>query len=146
MTEAQVERILRKRKWATTPQMGLEPISFQLKLNNLSQDFFFLFSFHMEVPRLGVQLEQLPVYSTATTTQDPSYIGRDGVDTGIFIFIYLFIFVFLPFLGPLPTAYGGSQAGGRIGAVAASQRQSHSNAGSEPHLRPTPQLTATPDL
>jgi len=33
----------------------------------------------------------------------------------------------------------------QIGAVAASLRQSHSNLGSEPHLRPTPQLTATPD-
>ena len=44
-----------------------------------------------------------------------------------------------------PAAYGGSQARGPIGAVAASLRQSHSNAGSEPRLRPTPQLTATPD-
>ena len=44
-----------------------------------------------------------------------------------------------------PEAYGGSQARGRIGAVAPGLRQSHSNAGSEPHLRPTPQLTATPD-
>ena len=44
-----------------------------------------------------------------------------------------------------PSAYGGSQARGRIGAVAAGLRQSHSNAGSEPHLQPTPQLTATPD-
>ena len=40
-------------------------------------------------------------------------------------------------------AYGGSQARGRIGAVAAGLR--HSNAGSEPRLQPTPQLTATPD-
>ena len=31
-----------------------------------------------------------------------------------------------------PLAYGGSQARGRIGAVAAGLRQSHSNAGSEP--------------
>ena len=42
-------------------------------------------------------------------------------------------------------AYGGSQARGPIGAVADSLRHSHSNAGSEPCLRPTPQLTATPD-
>ena len=40
-------------------------------------------------------------------------------------------------------AYGGSQARGRIGAAAAGLRQSHSNAGSESCLRPTPQLTAT---
>ena len=45
----------------------------------------------------------------------------------------------------LQTAYGGSQARGRIGAVAASLRQGQSNAGSERCLRPTPQLRATPD-
>ena len=44
-----------------------------------------------------------------------------------------------------PVAYGGSQARGLIGAVAAGLHQSHSNVGSEPHLQPTPQLTATPD-
>ena len=42
-------------------------------------------------------------------------------------------------------AYGSSQARGQIGAVAAGLRQSHSNAGSEPHLQPPPQLMATPD-
>ena len=41
--------------------------------------------------------------------------------------------------------YGGSQAKGLIGAVAAGLRQSHSNAGSDPCLRPTPQLTAMLD-
>ena len=44
-----------------------------------------------------------------------------------------------------PVAYGGSQARGLIRAVAASLCHSHSNAGSEPRLQPTPQLTATPD-
>ena len=42
-------------------------------------------------------------------------------------------------------AYGGSQARGLIGAVAAGLHQSHSNVGSEPCLQATPQLTATPD-
>ena len=42
-------------------------------------------------------------------------------------------------------AYGGSQARGPIGTVDAGLRQSHSNAGSESRLQPTPQLTATPD-
>ena len=42
-------------------------------------------------------------------------------------------------------AYGGSQARGLIGAVAASLRQSHSNTGSELCLQPIPQLMATPD-
>ena len=44
-----------------------------------------------------------------------------------------------------PTAHRGSQARGPIRAVAAGLRHSHSHAGSEPHLQPTPQLTATPD-
>ena len=54
-------------------------------------------------------------------------------------------FFFFPFLGPLPVAYGGSQARSPIGAIAADLSQSHSNTGSKQHLRPTPQLTATPD-
>ena len=46
---------------------------------------------------------------------------------------------------PTRVAYGSSQARGQIGATAAGLHFSHSNVGSEPHLRPTPQLTATPD-
>ena len=42
-------------------------------------------------------------------------------------------------------AYGGSQDRGQIGAVATSLHHSHSHAGSKPRLRPTPQLTPTPD-
>ena len=42
-------------------------------------------------------------------------------------------------------AYGGSQARGRIRAVAADLRHSHSNARSKLRLQPTPQLMATPD-
>ena len=59
------------------------------------------------------------------------------------IFICLFVFVLLS--RAAPEAYGGSQARGRIGAVAAGLHHSHSNAGSKPHLQPTPQLTATRD-
>ena len=44
-----------------------------------------------------------------------------------------------------PMTYGGSQATGRIGDVAASLRHSHSNLGSELRLQPTPQLMAMPD-
>ena len=62
----------------------------------------------------------------------------------IFYFFYLF-FCLLLFLWAAPAAYGGSQARGLIGAVAASLRQGHSNAGSEPSLQPTSQLAATPD-
>ena len=42
-------------------------------------------------------------------------------------------------------AYGGSQARAQIGAAASGLHHSHSNMGSEPCLRPTPQLAAMPD-
>ena len=42
-------------------------------------------------------------------------------------------------------AYGGSQARGTIGAVAAGLPHSHSNIRSKPHLQHTPQLMAMPD-
>ena len=56
-----------------------------------------------------------------------------------------YLFFFLTISRAASAAHGGSQARGRIGAVAAGLGQSHSNAGSEPCLRPTPQLTATAD-
>ena len=59
------------------------------------------------------------------------------------LFVCLFCLFAISWAAPM--AYGGSQARGRIGAIAASLRQSHSNVGSEPCLRPTPQLTATLD-
>ena len=66
----------------------------------------------------------------------------------LFLFICIlsfYLFVFLAISWAAPVAYGGSQARGRIGAVATSLHHSHSNAGSELRLRPTPQLTAMPD-
>ena len=44
-----------------------------------------------------------------------------------------------------PVAYEDSQARGLIGAIATGLFQSHSNAGSKPHLQPTPELTAMLD-
>ena len=44
------------------------------------------------------------------------------------------------------SAYGSSKARGGIGAVATSLCHNHSSARSKPRLRPTLQLTATPDL
>ena len=75
---------------------------------------------------------------------------------GFFCFFCLFVFFCLfTFPSAAPAAYGGSQYGGsqcggsqargRIRAVATGWCQSHSNTGSKPRLRPTPQLTATPD-
>ena len=49
--------------------------------------------------------------------------------------------LFFFFLRAAPTAYGGSQASGPIGAVAARLSHSHSISGSQLCLRPTPQLT-----
>ena len=43
------------------------------------------------------------------------------------------------------TAYGGSQARGRIGAADAGLHHSHSNAGFELHLQLAPQVAAIPD-
>ena len=63
----------------------------------------------------------------------------------MYIYFFFFFFVFFPISWAAPMAYGGSQARGGIGAVATSLRQSHSNVGPELRLRPTPQLTATPD-
>ena len=62
----------------------------------------------------------------------------------IIIDFFIFIFIFLLFRAAL-AAYGSSQARGAIRATAAGLRQSHSNEGSKPHLRPTPQLMAVPD-
>ena len=44
-----------------------------------------------------------------------------------------------------PAAYGGSQARGQIGAIAADLCQSHSNTGSKPHVQPATQLMAMLD-
>lgn len=60
----------------------------------------------------------------------------------LFIFnIYLFIFLFRA----TPMACGGSQVRGPIGATAVSLCHSYSKAESELCLRPTSQLTVTPD-
>ena len=58
-----------------------------------------------------------------------------------------FVFVFLSFclFRATPAAYGGSQARGLIGAVAAGLCQSHSNTGSKLRLQLTPQLMAMLD-
>ena len=61
-------------------------------------------------------------------------------------FIFLLFFpLFFVFFRTAPMAYGGSQARGRIGAVASGLRHRHSNAGSELCLQPTPQLRAMLD-
>ena len=61
------------------------------------------------------------------------------------LFYFILFFCLFAISWAVPVAYGSPQARGLIGAVAANRHQSHSNSGSEPHLRPTPQLTATLD-
>ena len=58
--------------------------------------------------------------------------------------VMFFVFFVLLFRAAL-AAYRSSQARGQIRATAAGLCQSHSYAGSEPHLQPTPQLTAMLD-
>ena len=60
----------------------------------------------------------------------------------IFVCICVFVFVFL---GLHPQHMEGSKTRSQIRATAASLHHSHSNARSEPSLRPTPQLMATMD-
>ena len=54
------------------------------------------------------------------------------------------IFLSFFFFRAVPVTYGGSQAMGHIGAVAAGLHHSH-NARSKLRRQPTPQLTAMPD-
>ena len=48
--------------------------------------------------------------------------------------MFCFVFCLFVVFRATPVVYGGSQARGLIGAVAASLHHSHSNAGSEPRL------------
>ena len=67
-----------------------------------------------------------------------NHIG--GINLNIYIKIkalhtmILYLFLSFVFLRAASEAYGGSQARGRIRAVATGLRQSHSNVASEPHL------------
>ena len=69
----------------------------------------------------------------------------DLVPDVYYLSFFLSFFGLFVFFRAAPTAYGVSQARGPIRAIAASLSQSHSNAGSEPHLQLTPQLTAMPN-
>ena len=61
-----------------------------------------------------------------------SAVGLAGLMSPQLFFLWLFRAALV--------AYGGSQARGGIGAVAAGLQHNHGNLGSEPRLRPTPQL------
>ena len=69
--------------------------------------------------------------------------NRTQLRTLFIYFTFFFFFFFFGLFRAAPMAHRGPQTRGRIGAVAAGQ--SHSSTRSELCLRPTPQLTATPD-
>ena len=58
------------------------------------------------------------------------------------MFQEMFFFLLFSLFRAAARAYGGSQARGQIGAAVAGLHHSHSNARSEPHMKPKPQLTA----
>ena len=54
-----------------------------------------------------------------------------------FILFYFILFYFILLFRDTPMEYGGSQARDQVSAIATGLHHSHSNKGSEPHLRPT---------
>ena len=64
---------------------------------------------------------------------------------GGFRVLGFFFFFFFCYFRATPMEYRGSQAWGPNGVTAAGLRHSHSNTGSKPRLRPTPQLMTMPD-
>ena len=77
----------------------------------------------------------------ANVVLDSTFVSKLTLICFVCLFVCFYLFAIS---WAAPAAYGGSQARGLIRAVAASLHQSHSNAGSEPCLHPTPQVTATP--
>ena len=105
---------------------------FFLPLKMISKNLFFLFSSFLCLEfRFFISILLVVPLEILLCLPEPKLIN------------HLFIFCF--FFRAAPVAYGGSQARGLIGVAAASLRQSHSNARSEPRLQPTPQLLAMPD-
>ena len=87
--------------------------------------------------------EHSPPQLPPKTTMQIICVLSYGVVSKIYLFFFFFFFFGLfAFSRAAPMAHGGSQDRGLIGAVDAGLCHSHSNAGSEQCLQPTPQLTA----
>ena len=89
---------------------------------------------------LGAILKGLPPGDSSTTL--PMIVSTIWINI---LFFFFFCLLVVAISWAAPTAHGGPQARGRTGAAATGPRQSHSNAGSEPRLQPTPQLMVMPD-
>ena len=122
--------------------------NYQEKYMSKLWNFFFLFFLkwphlrHLEVPGTETDSE------LQVRGGDPDLCRRilpSSLPPSLSLSLFLSLFVFCLFRAA-PAAYGGPQAGGLIGATAAGlhHSHSHSHAISEPRLRPTPQLMATP--
>ena len=94
---------------------------------------------------MNSKLLNFVAYSIKRAFDTPQNVTKSDSKIINILFYFILFFIFLSFSRATPVVYGGSQARGLIRAVDAGPRQSHSNAGSEPHLRPTPQLTAMLD-
>ena len=84
----------------------------------------------------------LPITETALQGDLDSYpIEKRGLCSLTFVFfLFLFFGGFFAFFRATPMVHGSSQARDRIRATSAGLHHSHSQTGSELHLRLTPQL------
>ena len=96
----------------------------------------------MEIPqKLKIELPFDPAVPLLGIYPEKTMTHKDTC-TPMFIVALFFFFVIS---WAAPAAYGGSQARGPMGAIAADPCHSHSHVGSQPHLRPAPQVTGTLD-
>ena len=80
-----------------------------------------------------------PSYRLTTTPGKRTLLCSTGNRTSSIMTFFLVLHPLPTPLSPLPPVYGGSQARGQIRAIATSLYHSHSNVGSKPPLRPTPE-------
>ena len=92
-------------------------------------------------PRPTEQSEGLNPYPHGYS--DPFLLSHNRNSLEVLFVCFFFVFCLC---SAAPMGFGGSQARELIRATAAGLHHSHSNARSEPHLRPVPQLMAMLDL
>ena len=92
----------------------------------------------------GVCAEKVGPSSTSVFSWLPWFVHQGWAPSQA-LSLSFFFFGLFAFSRATPMEYGDCQARGLIRAVASSLHHSYSNMGSEPRLRPTPQLMATPD-